>query len=354
MRLVDDDGETAAPVLIADLVQNEGEFLHRGNDDFLPRLDEFPQVTGSLGMAYDGPDLSELPDGIPNLPVQNTPVGYDDDRMENRSVILMEFRELVRQPCYGVRFAASGGMLNEIAPPRSVFRYVLQQFAHYVELVETGPYLHGLLAPGLPVSCFDDLCVVLYDVSEAITSENLPPQIVCFQPIGVGGIARAVVPSPVEREKPRSFALEMRAKLHLVVVHRKMRHAAPEREQFFARIAVPFVLFDGILRRLFGQAVFQFEGGDGKPVDEQAQSVQRQLRVVETVAKLAGYAETVLAIAFLCSNIFQRGSAVEKINLVRAVLYAAAQRMDRALFSDATFKTGQKFAPGRIVIMEIQ
>ena len=304
-------------------------------------------------MAYDGSDLGKLLDRVPDLLIQNTPVGYDDDRIENRGVILLEAGELVRQPRYGVRFAASGGVLNEIAPPRAVFRYVLQQFAHHVDLVETGPYLHGLLAPGLAISCFDDLRVVLYDVGETVAGKYLPPQVIGFQSVGIGRIARTIVPPLVEREKPRSLALEMRAKLHLVVVHREVRHAAPEREQFFARTSIPLVLFDGIPHRLFGQAVFQFKGGDRKAVNEQAQ-VQRQLRVVEAVAKLAGYAETVLAIAFLCSGIVRRGGAVEKINLVRAMLHAVAQRVNRTLLGNAAFETGQEFAADRTVIMKIQ
>ena len=35
MRLVDEDGEAPSAVLVADLVQDEGKLLHRGNDDLL-------------------------------------------------------------------------------------------------------------------------------------------------------------------------------------------------------------------------------------------------------------------------------------------------------------------------------
>ena len=36
VRLVDDDREPSAPVLAPDLVEDERELLHRGDDDLLP------------------------------------------------------------------------------------------------------------------------------------------------------------------------------------------------------------------------------------------------------------------------------------------------------------------------------
>ena len=44
MCLVDDDGEPAAPLLVPDLVDDEGELLDRGYDDLLARLDEPSKV----------------------------------------------------------------------------------------------------------------------------------------------------------------------------------------------------------------------------------------------------------------------------------------------------------------------
>jgi len=40
MRLVDDDRETAVAVLAADVVEDEREFLDRGDDDLLAALDK--------------------------------------------------------------------------------------------------------------------------------------------------------------------------------------------------------------------------------------------------------------------------------------------------------------------------
>ena len=132
-----------------------------------------------------------------------------------------------------------------------------------------------------------------------------------------------------------------------------MRHAATERKQFFSRIAVPFVLFDSVLHGLLGKAVFQLERSDGQAVYEQAQ-IQRQLRVVGAVAQLTGYAEAVLLIAFPGSQIFRRRYSVKQVNIMRTMLYAAAQRMDRALAGDNAFKAGQKLSAGWIFVMQIE
>ena len=51
MRLVDDDRELPAPVLAADLVEDERKLLHRGDDDLLALGDELAQVARVLGVA---------------------------------------------------------------------------------------------------------------------------------------------------------------------------------------------------------------------------------------------------------------------------------------------------------------
>ena len=62
MRLVDDDRETAIAVLAADVVEDEREFLDRGDDDLLAALDEPAQIARVLGMPDRCAYLRELPD----------------------------------------------------------------------------------------------------------------------------------------------------------------------------------------------------------------------------------------------------------------------------------------------------
>jgi|GEM_PF-2938233 len=53
MRVVDDDGEGSPAMPVADLVQNERELLHRGDDDLLALLQIGPQLLRSFGDRAD-------------------------------------------------------------------------------------------------------------------------------------------------------------------------------------------------------------------------------------------------------------------------------------------------------------
>ena len=84
VRLVDDDGEAPAAVLVADLVEDERELLDRRDDDLLAALDELAQVARVLGVADRRAHLRELLDRVADLLVEDAPVGDDDDRVEDR------------------------------------------------------------------------------------------------------------------------------------------------------------------------------------------------------------------------------------------------------------------------------
>ena len=121
MRLVDDDREVPAAVLVADLVEDERELLHRGDDDLLAALDELAQVARVLGVADRRADLGELLDRVADLLVEDAPVGDDDDRVERpSSSSCFEADELVREPGDGVRLAAAGRVLDQVALPGAV------------------------------------------------------------------------------------------------------------------------------------------------------------------------------------------------------------------------------------------
>ena len=58
MSLVDDDGELAPPVIVADGVQDERELLDGSDDDALAILEQGAEMAGAFGMAHDRADLA--------------------------------------------------------------------------------------------------------------------------------------------------------------------------------------------------------------------------------------------------------------------------------------------------------
>ena len=107
-----------------------------------------------------------------------------------------------------------------------------------------------------------------------------------------------------------------------------MDDAAAELEQPLPRVAVALVLLNGVLDRLLGQAVLQLEGGDRQAVDEQAE-VERELRLVAAVAELPGDAEAVVREELGRLRVAGRRRAVEQVEVVRPVLDAVAEHVDR-------------------------
>ena len=77
----------------------------------------------------------------------------------------------------------------------------------------------------------------------------------------------------------------MGAELHPLVVDGEVHDAAAELEELLSRVAVAPVLLDGVLDRLFGQAVLELEGGDRQAVDEETE-VESELGLVARVAQL--------------------------------------------------------------------
>ena len=69
MRFVNDDGEVATSVFVADFFQDERKLLNSGDDDFLALGDELAQVARAVGVADGCPHLRELLDGLIDLTI---------------------------------------------------------------------------------------------------------------------------------------------------------------------------------------------------------------------------------------------------------------------------------------------
>ena len=168
-------------------------------------------MAGTFGMAHDGANLGELLDGVPYLLVQYPAVRDDDGRVEERLAVLLQPNELVSQPSDRVGLATARRVLDEILGAHSPAGRVGQQLAHHVQLVIARPYLLSPLASGLVVPRLHDLSVVLDDVGEPIAGENLLPQVIGLEAIGVWTVALAVIPALVERQEPGLLAPQVGA-----------------------------------------------------------------------------------------------------------------------------------------------
>ena len=135
---------------------------------FLAALDEFSQVARVLGVADRGTHLGELLDRVADLLIEDAPVSDDDDRIEDRSLVLAKADELVGEPGDRVGLAAAGRVLDQITLTRAVPSGVGEQLPNHIELMEARPNLHRLLLAGLFVLGFDDLGVVFQDVGQTV------------------------------------------------------------------------------------------------------------------------------------------------------------------------------------------
>ena len=175
MGLVDDDGEAPPALLVADLIEDEGEFLDRRNDDLLAGRDEAAQVAGARGMAHRRADLGVLLDGVADLLVEDAPISDHDDGIEDRGTLLREPDQLMRQPGDGVALAAAGRVLDQIAPPHAAHPSVYEQPAYHLKLMMARPDLGPLLLARLLVARLHQLGIVLQNLGQALSREHLAP-----------------------------------------------------------------------------------------------------------------------------------------------------------------------------------
>ena len=79
MGLIDDDGKPPVSLFVSYFIEDERKLLYSGDNDLLAAPDEPAQVTGVLCMPYHRVYLCKMPYCIPDLCVENAPVGDDND-----------------------------------------------------------------------------------------------------------------------------------------------------------------------------------------------------------------------------------------------------------------------------------
>ena len=128
VRLVDDNRELAAAVLVADVIEDERELLHGRDDDLLAALDELLEIARVVGVADSRAHLRELLDGVFDLLVEQAAVRDDDHRIDHRLALALQPDELVRKPSDRVALAATGGVLDQTAMTGAAISRVGESF----------------------------------------------------------------------------------------------------------------------------------------------------------------------------------------------------------------------------------
>ena len=106
-------------------------------------------------------------------------------------------------------------------------------------------------------------------------------------------------------------------------------------------VAVAPVLLNRISHCLFGEAVLQLKGGNGKTVDEKAE-VERTAGLIRAVGQLARDGEAVQRVQSGSLCVAFRGCAVEKVEVKGPMLNALAQHINHASFADFGGEAGKK------------
>src|SRR5665213_1293095 len=201
-------------------------------------------------------------------------------------------------------------MLYEVATSSAPRTRIAEEFSHDIQLMVTGEDLLQLLAPGPLILYLDDLGVVFNDVRKPRPCEDVPPEIVGLDAIRIHGITGPVVITFIERKEPGIFPAQLRTETYLLIVHREVRHTAPELEEKLARIAILLVLLHSIFDRLLRQWILQLEGGDGQAVDKDAE-IECKFCLVFAISELAGDAEDIRGELLNGLSVSGGGRAVE-------------------------------------------
>ena len=245
------------------------------------------------------------------------------------------------QPGNGIGFARPGAVLDEIAFAHTVLPDIGQEFFYTIQLMIARPDLFDRFLPGFRIFLDDDLDVVLDDTGQFRLRQDIFPQVVRHDALGVGRIPGPIAVSFVERQEPAGLPAKFRAELDRLIIYGKMYDTALEGKQQFPGIAVFFILFHSIGCRLSREMIFQLYGNDGQTVDEQAE-VQCQFRRIDSIAQLSGNAENILVKQPLRLLIVFCRREIEQNQVSRIGFDAIAQHVDDTAPGDFSRKTVQK------------
>lgn len=221
------------------------------------------------------------------------------------------------------------------------------------ELVVSGEYLSPFGFSCVRVFGFEDLCVVFDDVSEFWFGEDVFPEVICFDAVGIGRVSGAVIMAFVEGEKLRCFSVDPGTHVDFVVVYGEVDDSPSEVKEEFARVAVVLILIDGVFVGLACEGVFEFAGNDRKAVEEDAE-VKGEGGVTCGVMELAGYAEDVFPEIFCCGGVVFGGEGGVEIDMACGIdLYAVSENGGCSVFFDLALNAVEELAAFFVVVKEV-
>src|SRR5437660_1122267 len=106
-------------------------------------------------------------------------------------------------------------MLNKVSLTRADFGHIEEKLADNIQLVIPRINLPVLLFARALVLFFHDLSVVFDDIRKACAGEGFPPEVIRLEAVRIRRIARAVVITFIERQKPGVLAGKLSAEAHL-------------------------------------------------------------------------------------------------------------------------------------------
>ena len=358
VRLVHDHREALSGKL-ADLLGDDGELLERGDDDGSAPLEGLLELArGLVDVLDDAEGLLELPDRALELAVEHAPVGHHHDRVEDPPVVLVvQHRELVREPGDGEALAAAGRVLDQVSLTGAVVARVAHEPTDAVELLVAREDQEALAGAAPAVVLLLDLVDELPDqVEDAVPSPDPLPEVV-RRVAWLGGrdrrIPGAAEAPAVERQEPSLGAEELGRHEHLVRVHREVGEATPVVEERFARVSVILVLPDRVRDILPGERVLELGGEDGDAVQEERQVKALLGRIAEVeLARDREEIGSVQALEFLVES--ARRPEVGEAELATGVSDAVPQHVERSPPSDLAREPAEetRLRVGAVVLFE--
>ena len=268
---------------------DHGELLEGGDDDGLAGLERVLELArGGVDVLDDAQRLFKLAHRGLQLAVKHAAVGDHDDGVENAAVIgTVEGGQLVGKPCDGKGLAASRGVLNQVAPPRSLLACAGYQLSYTVELLVAGEDQEAVARfPTLLVLLLYFVDELAHQVQHAIGRPDFLPKVgggVASPVRRDGRVAGAAELALIEGQETRPGFGQMGRHIDQIGVDGEVRQAAPVGEQGLTGVTVGTVLANGVLNGLTGERVLELGGEDGNAIEKErkVQAIVVFLAVVE-------------------------------------------------------------------------